>query len=267
MRIARRAGLFMGANLNESEDSLEFFELAERWSARRHAAWSHGQPYWAPRRLLRDLDNAVERHRAPLQDRQAPWGWKQPRSIHFLPVLHRTFPGMRFVHVIRDGRDLAFGKDAPYRIATGAAGHGVYSAARAVGDENLAQQAAPIRMAAFWKEVNMLAADFGERVMGDAYLRVRLEDLCTSPDDVVREVFAFLGVDGPYEMVRATAADVVWPRTIGQHRRVPDLAVLERVGAVAAPALERFHYAGARFERPERVAAIGLDDPGGEPPV
>jgi Sulfotransferase family len=259
MRIARRAGLFMGRHLNASEDSLDFFELSERWSARRHAAWEAGDPLYAPWRLRRDLRRSIEAHRGPMEDPAAPWGWKQPRSIHFLPLLHRRYPDMRFIHVIRDGRDLAFGRETAFRIAVGVDGSGVYSAASGMTND-LDKQPAPVRMAAFWESVNVLAADYGEREMGDFYRRVRLEDICTNPSDVVRELFDFVGADADPDVVRATAADVVWPRTIGLHRRVDDHALLERVTATGAPALERFRYAGASFERPgELIESLPAD--------
>jgi hypothetical protein len=249
MRIARRAGLFMGTNLNASEDSLDFFDVSERWSDRRHAAWESGDPYWAPWRLRRDLEKAIAAHRRPIDDPRAAWGWKQPRSIHFLPLLHRRFPGMRFIHVVRDGRDLAFGRETPYRIAHGVDGTGVYSAARAMRAD-MDRDPAAVRMTAFWTKVNLLAAEFGESEMGDRYRRVRLEDICAGPEDAVRDLFSFIGSEPAESVVRRTAGDVVWPRTIGLHRRVADHALLERVTATGAPALDRFRYSGARFERP-----------------
>jgi hypothetical protein len=167
---------------------------------------------------------------------------------------------MRFVHVMRDGRDLAFGKETAYRIATGGAGFGVYSAAGAIAAGEAGHQPAAVRMAAFWSAVNLLAAEYGEQKMGENYYRVRLEDMCANPEVVVRDLFAFLKAGASDDLIRETAADVVWPKTIGLHRRVKDLALLERVTATSAPALERFRYAGARFERPERRPESMPDD-------
>jgi sulfotransferase family protein len=252
MRIVRRAGLFMGSNLNASEDSLDFFDLSERWSDRRHAAWERGDPFYAPWRLRWELSRSIAAHRAPIEDPAQAWGWKQPRSIHFLPLLHRRFPDMRFIHVIRDGRDLAFGRETAFRIAVGVHGSGVYSAARGMSEE-LARQPAQVRMAALWARVNALAADYGEQHMGDAYRRVRLEDICARPPELARDLFEFVGAQADDDLILRTAADIHWPRTIGLHRRVKDLALLERVSKTGAAGLERFHYAGARFERPEAL--------------
>ena len=36
------------------------------------------------------------------------WGWKAPRSIYYLPLLLRVLKGnLRFIHVIRDGREIS----------------------------------------------------------------------------------------------------------------------------------------------------------------
>ena len=55
-----------------------------------------------------DLDAAVARHLAPLGGRPRPWGWKHPHSLLLLPLLVDAWPRLRFVHVVRDGRDMAF---------------------------------------------------------------------------------------------------------------------------------------------------------------
>lgn len=38
------------------------------------------------------------------------WGWKGPRSVYFLPFYQAVFGDhFRFLHVLRDGRDVAYG--------------------------------------------------------------------------------------------------------------------------------------------------------------
>jgi hypothetical protein len=38
------------------------------------------------------------------------WGWKGPRSVYFLPFYQAVFKdNFRFLHVLRDGRDVAYG--------------------------------------------------------------------------------------------------------------------------------------------------------------
>ncbi|MCP4458992.1 MAG: sulfotransferase [Cytophagales bacterium] len=36
------------------------------------------------------------------------WGWKFPETYLIPELIHTTFPKARFIHILRDGRDLAF---------------------------------------------------------------------------------------------------------------------------------------------------------------
>ncbi len=38
------------------------------------------------------------------------WGWKESQSMFVLPFLYEAFPEMSIIHVVRDGRDIAFSK-------------------------------------------------------------------------------------------------------------------------------------------------------------
>ena len=239
MRIVQRAGYFMGTNLNETEDALDFFELAERWSARQHAAWCAGDTLNAPWRLRRELDRAIRRHRRGLRDNSGAWGWKQPRSMHFLPVLQQRFPELRFVHVIRDGRDLAIGRETANRIAAGLAGSGVYSAVAALG---AASEPPSVQLMLLWAQANTLANEFGETTMGSRYQLVRLEDLCATPHESVRALLKFAGVNHAADTFLASIAGLIErPASIGLHNAA-DRQELARITAVGADALARFGY-------------------------
>jgi hypothetical protein len=37
-----------------------------------------------------------------------PWGWKLCETTYAVPVIDFLFPGAKFIHLIRDGRDVAF---------------------------------------------------------------------------------------------------------------------------------------------------------------
>ena len=45
---------------------------------------------------------------SPTRYRRGKWGWKNPNTMFFLPFLKDIYPAMRFIHVVRDGRDIAF---------------------------------------------------------------------------------------------------------------------------------------------------------------
>jgi GT2 family glycosyltransferase len=212
--IAHRGGMFVGSDLNRSLDALDFAAFFDRWVGRELAPEASAE--------LRAL---VARQHAEAEGR--PWGWKEPRSVYVLPFLAAQLPGLRFLHVVRDGRDMALSSNQVQL--------------RKHGDSVLGASEEPeaLRSIALWREVNLRAADFGERELGDHYLRIRFEDLCAEPAASVALVLRFFGLDGDAE--RIAADEVQTPPTLGRWREAdPDLraALNER----AADALRRFGY-------------------------
>jgi hypothetical protein len=137
-------------------------------------------------------------------------------------------PSLRFLHFLRDGRDMAFSENQNQLVKHGDA---------LLGDD-LRKEKTPVRSIAVWSRVNAAAADYGETRLGERYLRVRFEDLCAQPAETVRSIYDFFGLDGDAE---AAAAAVRPPDTLGrwQLRRKGIVDALHRT---AEPALARFGY-------------------------
>ena len=94
--VVRRGGMFVGSDLNRSLDALDFAAFFDRWVGR-----GSSRPRRPP---------SCGRS-SPASTTEAggqPWGWKEPRSVYLLPFLAAELPGLRFLHVVRDGRDMAF---------------------------------------------------------------------------------------------------------------------------------------------------------------
>jgi hypothetical protein len=217
-RIVRRAGMFIGSDLNRSEDALDFAAFADRWLDRIAAGERSAEP-------VAELRALVARQHA--EAGTSPWGWKEPRSVYLLPLLAAELPGLRFMHVVRDGRDMALSTN---QVQLGKHGDAV------IGTSN---EPAELRSITLWSVVNLRAADFGERELGERYLRVRYEDLCTDPADVTRAVLRFFGLDGDVE--RIAAEEVQPPATLGRWRTA-DPKLTAALGERAAEALSRFGY-------------------------
>jgi hypothetical protein len=99
---------------------------------------------------------------------KARWGDKTPRYIIHIDVLNKLFPQSRFIHVIRDGRDVAlslmrqwFGPD------------GFCSALR------------------FWKENLVIGRKMLAMLPEERVLEVRLEELAMSPATTLKSVCEF----------------------------------------------------------------------------
>jgi hypothetical protein len=151
-----------------------------------------------------------------------------------------VFPDLRFLHAVRDGRDVAFGRQAPTVLE---------NAGDALLDAGWRERPVPVALIELWSVANLLAADYGEKSMGDGYLRMRFEDLCRAPEAVAARVAAFAGTDPSGRDVQEVAREVRWPKSIGAWRDA-DPAAAHQVERAGEAALELFGYAGTRFRRP-----------------
>jgi hypothetical protein len=210
--LADRAGYFMGANLNAPGDSLDIGRFMQRWLNRylTKSNWidqmcegSGSGKLESPSAMADEFHSAIESHRAGLEDAAAPWGWKAPRTILMLPFVHEMYPAMKAVHLVRDGRDMAFSRNQNQVRAQGAK---VLSKA----DLELGR---PIRSIKFWARVNLAAARYGSRFVVDNYLRLRYEDVCSDPGEAVVQLLDFLDCPASRESMRAVAAEVIQPST------------------------------------------------------
>ena len=225
-RILRGAGLFIGTELNESEDAWKFGGYSDRWIDVCLSHRERGLPEDVEHAMLADLEALLAEHCAPLESLSRRWGWKEPRSIYLLPFFDRHLPALRFLHIVRDGRDMALSANQNQLRKHGAAAPiptGLPPAVRSI---------------ALWAWINLEAARYGEAQLGGRYLRIRYEDLCTRPVDIARTLLTFLEIDSDPSL----ALDiVVSPGSLGRWRD-RDPALISELEAVGGQALVAFGY-------------------------
>jgi len=231
-RIAKHAGYNLGTNLNASEDALELYAFHDAWinpfvSAQRSR---HAMTPWQAARMKEDFYAALARHIPEAERRGALWGWKAPRSIYLLPFLHGECPQLKFIHLLRDGRDMAL---SPNQNQLRKHGEAVLTF-----KERLFRSTAE-RSMLLWEKVNLRAADFGESEMSGKYLRVRFEDLCAAPMETTTKILNFLeAVADPGGIAHS---EIMPPKTLGRWRDCSPriISKLERAGEAA---LRKFGY-------------------------
>ena len=93
---------------------------------------------------------------------------------------------------------------------------------------------------ALWSWVNVTTARYGEEHLGDRYLRIRFEDLCSRPAEVARGIVEFFGLTGDRTAIRTIAP----PASLGRWRGEA-LATIEALEEQGGAALVELGYAQA----------------------
>ena len=102
------------------------------------------------------------------------WGDKTPRYMRAMPRISRALPEVRFVHLIRDGRDVALSQRE-----------------RVIDDETVPMAA----MAERWQRRIVAAREGAAEIKSSAYLEVRYEDLVSDTEGTLRRICAFVELD------------------------------------------------------------------------
>ena len=190
---------------------------------------------------------------------KAVWAEKTPENIRQFEALADRFPNARFVHLVRDGRDVA----CSLRRARW------MKLEKITGGADRASPEALAACARYWAE----RVRAGRRLAGSPrYHEVRYEELVLRPEPTLRALLGFLGVEWDEAVLRhqaeaaAPAAGPVSPRSMGRWRSElsPEaLAVFEReagaelaaLGYAAAPAGAAPERAAAAIAHPAAVGA------------
>lgn len=107
------------------------------------------------------------------------YGDKTPKHVLNMPLLAKAFPESRFLHIIRDGRDVALSlQDAPW------------------GPKDV------FRGVLYWQRHVSAGQAAGLHLGSTRYLEVHYERLVDSPEDVLRSVCRFLALDFDASMLR-----------------------------------------------------------------
>jgi hypothetical protein len=174
------------------------------------------------------------------------WGDKTPRYVRNIPLLARLWPDARFIHLIRDGRDVALSyADVPF------------------GPKNVATAAK------LWSARVQAGLRDGRVLGGKRYIEVNYEDLVEDPEGETRDLCDFLELDfhsrmldytevaGGAVLSRATmynphVTEPPRPKLRSWEESMPDDQV-EIFEAVAGDLLSELGY-GRRFPAPSAVA-------------
>ena len=239
--LTDHSGYYLGTNLNRAGDALDIGHFMRRWLDRYlgKTDWiaetlrgTDRSRFGYPLAMAEDFALTLEDHRGALEDAQAMWGWKAPRTILIFPFVHELFDGMRAIHLVRDGRDMAYSRNQQQ----------MRRHAPQLLNADLNEASEPERSIAFWAHVNLAAARYGERELGENYLRMRYEDICNDPPGAVVQLLDFIDSPASRESMQRVATEKIRPSSsIGRWREHED-SELDRLHEIAGEALREFGY-------------------------
>ncbi len=219
-------GLFIGAERNQSEDALPILPVVEACVRGYYPDYAR---LWAssgrePAELAAATLHGFERHLAgydPASGRA--WGWKLCESHYALPFFAFLFPHARVVHLLRDGRDVAWSDHvAPEQLFWRKIYFNTDGIQRWRGRAltNAAyERASHLYNALHWKNSVETGRAYGN-MLGERYREVRYEPLCTDFIAVMTSLLDWLGLAVVPPALEHTAG-TVFDHAIGKHRKRP----------------------------------------------
>jgi hypothetical protein len=176
-RYYKRLGQYGDLNRDENLRRLIGDLLTERWFERCRAKWGFEPSVEAifrsvEQRTFRGVLDAIFLDLARHNQMACRWGDKTPEYTHDLDVLGKLFPEAKYVHLVRDGRDVALSVMGRYWGPKN-----VFSAAHE------------------WRESVAQIDDFFRDHPELQTLEITYEQLLRDPVDTFRELIKFLEID------------------------------------------------------------------------
>jgi Sulfotransferase family len=137
------------------------------------------------------------------------WGWKEPNSHIYVEHLYRHFNGhLRYLHVIRNGLDMAYSTNQ-WQVHTWGWLFGIDPDATVTVSTALD----------YWIRANKGAVELASALLGDGFLLVNFDDLCADPAGGVRRIVEFLAIDTSPLLLAQLTGMPKRPASSGRWRR------------------------------------------------
>lgn len=126
-RMLEESGLFMGASKDTHNEALLFIKLNNWLMQQNSCSWDNPRTFddflenevvrkltvgyirnvFSSRYMVSYLGKKQLHQRGPALELDFPWAWKDPRSTFTLTFWRQVFPGVKIIHIHRNGVDVA----------------------------------------------------------------------------------------------------------------------------------------------------------------
>jgi hypothetical protein len=160
-------------------------------------------------RWLRERVLSLEAWTAGTPRPPRPWGWKEPNTHVVLPRLARLLPGLRYVHVVRNGLDMAYSSNQAQVRLWGPP---------FLGLDRL--EPSPRLSLKYWCEVHRRMLEAGKG-LGERFLMLNYDRLCREPEQGLDAFLLFLGARPAPPTRDRLLASIRPSESAGRYRRHP----------------------------------------------
>lgn len=139
------------------------------------------------------------------------WGWKAPNSHVMMYRLHKAYPNMKYIMVIRNGLDMAFSDNKNQLELWGPV---LFS------PEELSQpgwSSSPRLSLKYWRIVHERVLEEGSK-MGKQFFLLNYDTLCENPDKVIKDMLSFLDCPFDNELLQSLSSLIHKSEGIGRFR-------------------------------------------------
>lgn len=212
--ILMKIGLFMGDNLNSSNDYMELSNLLPKFRElmQFHGTKSNPEIIDFIHRQIKQVQQSILNAKQH-QCESKGWGWKVPPNFFILEYLNEHFPDLKYIHVIRHGLDMAFSSNRNQLF-----NWGFYF------DINTKELSLPKASLKYWIKANRFAINLCHKIMPERFFLLYFDNLCLEPRTVVKELSSFLkieeiDIDNLIELIKI-------PNSIGRYKR-EDISIFD----------------------------------------
>ena len=197
-------GVFIGNNLNKSNDNLSFpkfgqFILA---STKSDELKEHDADH-----AIKCFKNELTRQFMHTQAQYLTWGWKAPTTFYWLNYFSRHLPDMVYIHVIRHGLDMAFSNN-----------RNQLNARAKFFNIDLAALSPAQAAVEYWIKANTLAKEKGKMYLQNRFYLFNFDQLCLDPVNEINLLADFLAINISHSKRHQLTNLITPPTTLGHYK-------------------------------------------------
>jgi len=183
-QLVSESGYYLGNNLNTSRDNMTVMQYLP---AMRDILLATGKSRASEKeeKILVIIQIFLDCIQAEVETSSIlykKWGWKVPASYMLLPYFKRIFPNLKYIHVIRNGLDMAFSNNQN-QSANWPSYFGLKPCAHNKPGTSLE----------FWIQANKLAVGYGQEIKKGSFMLLNFDSLCKHPARTIDQLTNFLG--------------------------------------------------------------------------